>query len=162
MKRYVVPGFLAAAGIAAAQVAAILLLQYTYAPVGIAPGAALRLNVANTAGGTSVCTGNLSFVNSDGTTIKNQNITVNAGQTVSYPLSMLDVPNSPAGAVVRGVVKIDRQVGGMVGPATVACTSITSLEVVDTATGQTRAVLTNPTLGSGITPVFPGGTVQPQ
>lgn len=163
MKRYF-PHYLliAAAGMAMAQVAAVLVLQYTFAPVGIAPGTTLRLNLANTGGGSSVCMGNLSFINSDGTTIKNENINVPAGQTVSYPLAISDISGSPANAVVRGFVKIDRQTGVVAAPATIACTSITSLEVVNTATGQTRVILTNPTLASGITAVTPGGPAKPE
>jgi hypothetical protein len=107
-------------------------------------------------GGTAVCTGNLSFINSDGTSIKNQNITVNAGQIFSYPLAISEVAGSPSSAEVRGFVKINRQVGGTVSQAQTItpCTAVTSLEVVDVATGQTRAVLTTPTPVSGIaTPV---------
>jgi hypothetical protein len=152
MKRYLMPLLLiTGAGFAAAQTpTAILVQQYTYAPVGIAPGTTLRLNVANVSSGTTVCMGNLSFINSDGTTIKNQNITVNAGQTTSYPLLISDVQGTPASAEVRGFVKIDRQAGGTIGPnAPTPCIAVTSLEVVDVATGQTRAVLTNPTAVAG-------------
>jgi len=160
MKRYFILLTIAAGTVAAQTSTAILLLQYTYAPVGVAPGTTLRLNLANVSGGTAVCMGNLSFINSDGTTIKNQNITVNAGQTFSYPLLISDVPGSPASAEVRGFVKIDHQVGGTAGATPLApCTAVTSLEVVDIATGQTRAVLTNPTVISGrpvVTPVVAG------
>jgi hypothetical protein len=146
--------------------AAILVQQYAYAPVGIAPGTTLRLNVANLSGGTTVCMGNLAFMNSDGTTIKNQDITVKAGQIFSYPLLISDIQGSPSSAEVRGFVKIDRPVGGTVGmPPSAPCTSTTSLEVVDVATGQTRAILTNPTPISGIplpTSIFTVGPAQPQ
>jgi hypothetical protein len=164
MKRYFIQLFLTTtAGIALAQgqPAAIVEQQYSYAPVGVAPGTTLRLNVANVSAGTTACMGNLSFINSDGSTIKNQNITVNAGQTVSYPLLITDITGSPASAEVRGLVKIERQVGGTFGPASIPCTAVTSLEVVDIATGQTRAVLTNPTAISGF-PIATPVTAQPQ
>jgi hypothetical protein len=166
MKRYFIPVLLiSAAGIAAAQMlpVAIVVQQYSYAPVGVAQGTTLRLNLANLSGGTTVCMGNLSYIFSDGTTIKNENITVNAGQTVTYPLLISEITGSPATAEVRGLVKLNRQVGGLTGPpggpASTACTAVTSLEVVDIATGQTRAILTNPlsTLPT-ITPVV----AQPQ
>jgi hypothetical protein len=146
--RYFVPLLLTlSAGIASAQPAAIVVQEYTYAPVGIAAGTTLRLNVANiTNGGTTACTGNLSYVNSDGTTIKAADFTANPGQTSSYPLLITDVTGSPASAEVRGVVKINRQVGGVVGqPIAPSCSAVMSLEIVDIATGQTRAVLTSPT-----------------
>jgi hypothetical protein len=159
VKRYfIVPLLLTSAtGIAAAQTSpgAIVVQQFSYAPVGVAPGTTLRLNLANSGSGSTVCMVNLSFINSDGSMIKNTNVTVNAGVTYSYPLLISDVPGSPASAEVRGLVKIDRQLGGTAGaPPSAPCVSVTSLEVVDVATGQTRAVLTNPTAISGLlTPI---------
>lgn len=150
--RYFIPVLLTvSAGIAAGQVGAptaVLAQQYTYAPVGIASGTTIRMNVANVTNGTTVCAGNFAFVNSDGTTIKNQNFTANAGQTVSYSLLVSEISGSPASAEVRGVTKINRQAGGVVQPPgqppIPMCSVLMSLEVVDISTGQTRAILTNP------------------
>ena len=56
--------------------------------------------------------------------------------------------------MVRGLVKLDRQLGGVITgpgmPAPVVCSAVMSLEVVDAATGQTRLVLTNPNTISGL------------
>ncbi len=153
MKRYFVPLILViSAGFAAAQgpPASTIVQEYTYAPVGVAQGTTVRVNVANIGSGTAVCTGNLSFINSDGTSIKNEDFTAGAGQTASYALLASDISGSPATAVVRGFVKINRQVGPpTAGAAATACTAVMSLEVIDIATGQTRAILTNPTAVSG-------------
>ncbi len=90
MKRYsfILCILVIAAGVAQAQTSttAIIVQQYTFVPVGFVAGQTVRLNISNIAGGTAVCMGNLSFVNSDGSTIKNENFTANAGQTVSYTL----------------------------------------------------------------------------
>jgi hypothetical protein len=157
MKRYSSILFVltVAAGVAEAQTgpAATIVQQYTFAPVGIAAGQTLRLNVANISMGTAACMVNLSFVSSDGVSIKNEDVTVAAGNTMSYPLAATEV--STAVAEIRGVVKIDRQVGGVVvmpgAPVAAVCSAVMSLELVD-AMG-TRAVLTNPTLVSGFLPV---------
>jgi hypothetical protein len=163
MKRYsfILCILVIAAGVAQAQTSttAIIVQQYTFVPVGFVAGQTVRLNISNIAGGTAVCMGNLSFVNSDGSTIKNENFTANAGQTVSYTLQTTDISSAPSVAEVRGVAKIDHQAGGVIftpgTPPTPApvCSALMSLEVVD-ANGQTQVVLTNPTLVSGITPVL--------
>jgi hypothetical protein len=128
--------------------------QYSFAPVGLAAGQTLRLNVANLSTGTTSCMGNLSFVSSDGVSIKNEDVTIGPGKTMSYPLSDTEVAANVA--EIRGVVRINRQVGGVVltpgAPISPGCSAIMSLELVD-ATG-TRAVLTNPTLVSGLVPIL--------
>jgi hypothetical protein len=159
MKRYsfVVCLLTVTARLASAQPAptAIIVQQYTFAPAGIAAGQTMRLNMANVAGGASICIGNLSFVNSDGTSIKNQDVTVKAGQTMSFSLLSTDLASTSA--EIRGVVKVDRQFGGVVvtpgTPPVPICNAVISLEIVDTATGQSRVVLTNPSLVSGIIPL---------
>jgi hypothetical protein len=150
---------LCVAGIAVAQgTTAIIVQQYTFAPAGIVTGQSMRLNLSNVAGATSMCTGNFSFINSDGSTIKNENYTVNAGQTMSYSLQTTDISGSPASAEVRGVVKVNRQAGGIVptpgNPPAPSCSPVMSLEIVD-STGQTHVLLTSPALVVGITAVVP-------
>jgi hypothetical protein len=155
MKRYkVFLPLMIAVGIGSAQTvpSATVLQQYSFAPLGVAAGQTMRLSLANAAGGSSVCIANLSFINSDGTSLKNQDVTVKAGQTASFSLLTGDI--SSAGAEIRGLVKLDRQVGGVVSgpgmPAPAVCLAVMSLEVVDAATGQTRVVLTNPTVIAGL------------
>ena len=100
-------------GIAVAQTSpvATVVQQYTFAPVGVVTGQIMRVNMSITGDGTSSCMGNLSFVNSDGTTVKSQDVAVKAGETMSYSLQMSDIPSATGSAVVRGLVKIERQVG---------------------------------------------------
>jgi hypothetical protein len=168
MKYYFVPLLLAAAaGVAAAQNApaapiTIVVEQYTFAPVGTTY-AYLRVNVANLSGGTSVCTGSVSFIDSTGKTIPGPggSLNVAAGQTSSFEF----VPQTAVSGAVRGFVTINHQVGGVVGPMPVmSCNALMSLEVVNSINGQTQAVLTNPTPISGIPLVtpFPGTTTLPQ
>src|SRR5580698_1731539 len=98
MKRYsfILCILVIAAGVEQAQTSttAIIVQQYTFVPVGFVAGQTVRLNISNIAGGTAVCMGNLSFVNSDGSTIKNENFTANAGQTVSYTLQTTDISSA--------------------------------------------------------------------
>ena len=143
------------AGLASAQTAfQATPLQYSFAPAGIAAGITMRLNVANLGSGTSVCSVNLSFVNSDGSSIKNEDILVKAGQTMSYTLQTGDIAGTPTSAEVRGVVKIQRSTLTPGTPVTPPCSAAMSLELVTNATQQTQAVMTNPTLVTGLVGVF--------
>jgi hypothetical protein len=143
------------AGIASAQPAIPTIpLQYTFAPAGLAGGQTMRLNLANVGTGTSVCMANLSFVNSDATTIKNQDFTVKAGQTMSYPLVTSDITATPVTAEVRGFVKIEKQVLTPGTTPTAPCSPVMSLELVVNATGQSQVVLTNPLLVTSAIPVL--------
>jgi len=132
--------------------------QYSFVPVGIVAGQTLRVNLANLAGGSSVCMASISFVNSDGTTIQTQSVTANAGQTVSYSVQTGNINGSPASAEVRGTVTLTHLISippfpipGGVSPTPV-CAPLMSAEIVD-GNGQTALVLTNPA-SSGITPVL--------
>jgi hypothetical protein len=111
MKRYISIAYLVtiAAGMAAAQPGpvAIVVQQYTFAPIGAASGQTMRLNLSNVANGTAVCMANLSFVNADGSSIRNQDVTVKSGQTMSFSLQTADVPSN--GAEIRGLVKLNRR-----------------------------------------------------
>lgn len=162
MKRYafVLSVFAIGGGIAHAQMGTppTVVQQYTFAPIGIIAGQTLRVNLTNVAtGSNAVCSGNLSFVNSDATSIKNENVTVNAGVTMSYTLVTSDVTGNPGSAEVRGVVKINRQIGPPMGgpslPAAGQCVPVMSLELAD-ANG-THVILTSPSLVSGgIVPIL--------
>ena len=164
MKRYYSTFLLLTAfsGMAAAQIlpGAVFMQTYSYPPIGVVSGQALRVSLGNASDSGLACMGNLSFVNSDGTTVKNEDISVDPTKSVSYVLQFSDVPGiaATATAQVRAVVKVQRQLGGIIvspGPGLVpSCSAVTSVELVDVASGQTRALLTSPTYVSGLLPIL--------
>lgn len=150
----------ACAGSAAAQIfpTAILQQPYSYPPISLVSGQFLRLNLANAGDAGSACAANLSFVNSDGNAVKNEDVKVDSAKSVFYVMEFTDVPAiaATATAQIRAVVKLQRQAGGVIltPGLTPNCAAVTSLELVDTASGQTRILLTNPTYISAFLPIL--------
>jgi hypothetical protein len=164
MKRYYSMCLLliAFSGVAAAQIlpGAVLMQTYSYPPVGVVSGQALRVSLGNASDSGSACMANLSFVNSDGTAVKNEDVSVDPSKSVSYVLQFSDVPGiaATATAQVRAVVKVQRPAIGIIvspGPGLVpSCTAVTSVELVDVASGQTRVLLASPAYVSGLLPIL--------
>jgi hypothetical protein len=122
-----------------------------FAPTGLATSETAQINVANasSSGTAASCTGTISFLDASGNTIGTAtSFTVTSGQIVSASL-----PYSSTGAsgraVIRGLVQLPESSSS---PAPCALSS--SLEIFDTGTGVTHAVITAGGPGAGGPPGF--------
>jgi hypothetical protein len=141
-----------AAQIAAAQSAAAttptpisFTRSYAFPAVGLAGTETLQVNVVNMATvptgstATASCTGTVSFVNSSGAAIGTAaKFTVAAGQIFSVPLPFGSSGYSSRGEILASVQQT------LAVPSSSLCSLAISLEVFDTGTGVTHAILTVP------------------
>jgi hypothetical protein len=120
--------------------------DYAFPPVGLAGTETLQVNIANlasvpaTSTATASCAGTVSFTNATGTAIGTPaRFAVPAGQIFSVPL-----PFSNSGYSSRGEILATVQQTLSL-PSSTLCSLSISLEVFDTGTGVTHAVLSAPT-----------------
>lgn len=130
---------------ASAQSPAIALPQvYTSGPIGLTSLEAARWNVLNPPLPAPMvaptCTVTVSFHNGQGDVIKDQSITLKAGESRSLTLSPNEFPSTgfPTGLYALAVVPLTAPVDQPEPRGT--CTLVTSLEVVESATGRTTAL----------------------
>jgi hypothetical protein len=149
---------IAAAGLLALSNAAHGASTYTdtrgFAPTGLATSETAQINVANVAGASSSgtaasCMGTISFLDASGNTIGTAtSFTVTSGQIFSASL-----PHSSTGAsgriVIRAVVQLTES-----SSSSAPCALSSSLEIFDSGTGVTHAVITAGGPGAGGPPGF--------
>ena len=158
---------LLSAGSAAAQNAVIttptpmpvsLTRDYTFPAVGLAGTETLQVNLANLANpatasaATASCRGSVSFTNAAGAAIGTPvKFAVPAGQIYSVPLAF---PNSGFSSRSEVLATVQQT---LVLPSSTPCSLSISLEIFDTGTGVTHAVLSAPvTVAEPIAILTPG------
>jgi hypothetical protein len=130
---------------AMAQGPAIALPQvYTSGAVGLTSIESARWNVVNPPLPAPIvgptCSVTLSFANSQGEVLKTESVTLKAGESRSLTLRATEFPSTgnPTGLYALAVVPVTGPVDQPTPSMT--CTLVTTMEVVDTATGRTSAL----------------------
>jgi hypothetical protein len=120
-------------------------ISSTLPPVGLASTETAQVNVTNAAVAPSPgsvppsCTGNISFYDANGTVIgKPTNFALGSRQVFSVPLPFASTGATGSRTVIRAEISFMQAVAGFGIPS---CTLESSLEIYDTATGVTHAVL---------------------
>jgi hypothetical protein len=120
--------------------------QFGFPPIGLGSTETAEVNVVNTAANSSAgaaasCTGSISFYNLSGALIGTATpFTVTAGQIASARLAFASSGGSGTRTSVRAVVSVTPSTASPRPP----CALGVSLETLDTATGATHAIVTNP------------------
>jgi hypothetical protein len=138
----------ATGGLFAQAVSAPAQQTYTFAMLGVAEGQTVRLNVLNEGfappTGGSACSGRLTFLDAKGTAIKSEVVNVAPGQSMSYDL----FSDRDLAIAVNERVEIRATVAtpalfppSTTPPVPAPCKLIGTLEVFDTLTGRTQAVI---------------------
>lgn len=135
--------------------------------VGLASGQTARLNVVNT--GASLlsplpCVTVLAFLDSDGQILKQMFVFVASGKAAFLDLSFSDISSNDratpsARLPIRGISYNPLLSPGPAIPQSLACNLVPTLELFDTDTGRTSAVVTDFSTPSSLT--FTPGPVQP-
>lgn len=133
------------AAAATAQTTAIALPQlYASGPIGLNGLETARWNVLNAPMPAPIvgpaCSVTLSFHDGQGNQIKKETVTLKAGESRSLSLLSTDFPSTgtPTGLYALATVPVTAPVDGQ--PTGSACTLVTTIEIVETSTGATRAV----------------------
>ncbi len=149
------PMLLASAFAQGGGVSASINRNLTFPPVGLGSTESLQVNLLNTAkapatGTAPSCKGNVNFTNAAGTAIGTAtSFTVASGQIVS-----VDLPFTKAGITgIRGEILVSVQQTVAV-PSLAPCALVLSLEIFDSTTGATHAVLTS--AAEGLATLVPG------
>ncbi len=120
-----------------------------FAPIGLATSETAQINLANIASASSSgtaasCTGTISFLDASGNTIgAATSFTVTSGQIFSASLPYWSTGASGR-TVIRGLVQLTES-----SSSSAPCAVSSSLEIFDTGTGVTHAVITASGPGPG-------------
>ena len=137
------------AGVAMAQVPDLPLTR-VIGVVGIGSGQTAHLNVFNPGTGAPLlgirCQSTFTFVNDQGTELKTGTATIDPGKTASLDLT----PEAFNGRVELYAVVLTPPIGQA--PNVGYCTLVPAIEIIDNATGNTIAVLTESTLRPPVPP----------
>jgi len=118
--------------------------EFSSGMVGIASGQTLRLNVVNIGGPTVSplpCVLLLAFLDSDGKIVEQKFVSLVSGKAAFLDLEMRNV-HGPNRAEVRGIGYNPLLAGGSI-PQPVSCTLVPTLELFDSETGRTTAIVTD-------------------
>jgi hypothetical protein len=132
------------AGLAAAQTTQIALPQvYASGAIGLNGQETARWNVLNPAFPAPIvgptCSVTLSFHDGRGSRVRAETFTLKAGETRSLSVLSTDIPSdgNPTGIYGLATVPLTGPTDQPTGPT---CSLVTTMEVVDTATGETKAI----------------------
>ena len=121
-----------------------------FAIVGLASGQSLRVNALNLGTGSSApesrCTVTLQFLDANGQALKQTVATLRPGKAAFLDLGRDEVAGDDARAPIRAVLLFGYYGGAQPGPGTLQmfdCNIVPSLEIFDSETKQTSAVLTD-------------------
>lgn len=124
---------------------ATIVRTINYAPVGLAGGETLQVNLANLAtasmsGTAASCVATVTFYGSTGAAIgTGTSLTITSGQVVSAKLPYASAGAAGGRAVIRSVVQLSSP------SITAPCSLSTSMETYDAATGITHTFQSAPT-----------------
>jgi hypothetical protein len=118
--------------------------EFSSGMVGIAPGLTLRLNVVNIGGPTAAplpCVLLLAFLDTDGKVLEQKFVSLQSGKAAFLDLEMRNV-HGPDRAQVRGIGYNPLLTAESV-PQPVSCSLVPTLELFDSETGRTTAIVTD-------------------